>query len=56
VTFQKQLKMGILPAYAELTARPDAIPSWNSTTDEEKKVYTRMMEVMLLSMTSWMGS
>jgi len=45
ITFQQQLKLGIFPPNAQLTARPPEIPAWDDATDEEKQLYARMMEV-----------
>lgn len=44
-TFERQKKMGIIPAGSRLTERPDSLPAWDSLPDDEKKVYARMMEV-----------
>lgn len=41
----KQIKMGVVPANTVLSTRPDVIPSWDSLSDVEKRVYTRMQEV-----------
>jgi arylsulfatase len=43
-TFARQKKMGIIPANADLTKRPQAIPSWDSQTPEQKKLEARQME------------
>jgi len=43
-TFERQKKLGIIPANTQLTARPEEIPSWDSQSDEAKKVYTALME------------
>jgi len=45
VVHKRQLDMGILPAGAELTLRPDWIPAWDSLNDTERRVYARLMEV-----------
>ena len=37
--------MGIFPQDAKLTERPKEIPAWDEATEDEKKVYARMMEV-----------
>ena len=42
--FARQKKMGIIPASAKLTPRPDFFPAWSSISPERKRVYTRMME------------
>ncbi len=44
ITHAKQLEMGVIPQGTKLTARPDSIPSWESRSADEKKVYTRLME------------
>ena len=44
-TFERQKKMGIIPANTKLTARPNSLPAWDSLPAAERKVYARMMEV-----------
>jgi len=44
-TFERQKKLGVIPANAKLTPRPDSLPAWDSLSSEEQKVYARMMEV-----------
>ncbi len=44
-TFERQKQLGIVPADAELTERPDAFPAWDSLDDAAKKLYTRQAEV-----------
>ena len=44
-TFERQKKLGIIPANAKLTARPKEIPAWDSLSADQKKLYARMMEV-----------
>jgi arylsulfatase len=44
-TFARQQQMGIIPANAKLTARPEQIPAWDSLTADQKKLYAHMMEV-----------
>ncbi len=44
-TFERQKKMGIIPADAKLTPRPKELPSWDSQSERQKKVHARMMEV-----------
>lgn len=44
LTHAKQLEMGITPAGTRLTPRDKGIPSWESRSADEKKVYTRLME------------
>jgi arylsulfatase A-like enzyme len=43
-TFERQKKLGIIPANTQLTPRPPEIPSWDSQSSDAKKVYTRLME------------
>ncbi len=44
-TFARQKELGIIPQNTELTARPDALPAWDSLTDAEKQLYARQAEV-----------
>lgn len=44
-TFARQKAMGIIPANAKLTPRPAQIPSWDSASPREKKIYSAMMEL-----------
>ncbi len=44
-TFARQQQMGIVPANAKLTKRPDSLPAWDSLPEDQRKVYARMMEV-----------
>jgi arylsulfatase A-like enzyme len=44
-TLDRQKKMGIVPANTELTPRPDGIVAWDSLSDEQKRLFARMMEV-----------
>ncbi len=44
-TFERQKKLGVIPADAKLTPRPDSLRAWDSLSPEEQKVYARMMEV-----------
>ena len=43
--FRRQKAMGIIPPDAELTPRPDEIPAWETLNDDQKRLYSRMMEV-----------
>ncbi len=43
--FARQKKLGVIPADAKLTVRPNAIPAWGSLSAGQKKVYARQMEV-----------
>ncbi len=44
-TLARQKAMGVVPQEAQLTARPDEIPSWDSQTPEQQKLFARQMEV-----------
>ena len=44
-TFARQKELGIIPADAELTARPEEIPGWDDMPDDLKPVLARQMEV-----------
>ena len=44
-TFARQKELGVIPADAELTPRPEQIPAWDDMPDELKPVLRRQMEV-----------
>jgi arylsulfatase A-like enzyme len=44
-TFERQKKLGVIPADAQLTPRNAAMPAWDSLTAAEKALYARQMEV-----------
>ena len=44
-TFARQKKLGVIPADAQLTARPDDVPGWDSMPEEFKPALRREMEV-----------
>ncbi len=44
LTHAKQLEIGIIPKGTKLTPRDPSIPSWDTRSADEKKVYTRLME------------
>jgi arylsulfatase A-like enzyme len=44
-TFERQKKLGVIPADAELTPRPEEIPAWDDTPEEMRYVLARQMEV-----------
>ena len=44
-TFARQKELGVIPADAELTERPDEIPAWDDMPDDLKPVLARQMEV-----------
>jgi arylsulfatase len=43
-TFRRQKELGVVPANAKLTPRPEDIPAWDEQSEEAKKVYARLME------------
>ncbi|GAA1057848.1 arylsulfatase [Agromyces luteolus] len=45
VVFDRQKQLGVIPADAELTERPDLFPAWDSLSADERKLYARQMEV-----------
>jgi arylsulfatase A-like enzyme len=44
-TFERQKQLGVIPADAELTPRPDAMPAWDSLSETQRRLYSRQMEV-----------
>jgi arylsulfatase A-like enzyme len=44
-TFERQKQLGVIPQDAVLTPRPENLAAWNSLNDDQKRLYTRMMEV-----------
>ncbi|MEE9603701.1 MAG: sulfatase-like hydrolase/transferase, partial [Thermoguttaceae bacterium] len=44
-TVKKQHELGVIPADAELTDRPEEIPGWDDMPDELKPVLARQMEI-----------
>jgi arylsulfatase len=44
-TLARQLKLGVVPPGTQLTKRPEQIPAWDSLSDDQKRLYARMMEV-----------
>lgn len=43
-TFERQKKMGIIPAETKLTPRPAEIPGWDGMSDAQKRLFERQME------------
>ena len=43
--FERQTKLGVIPANAELTTRPAEISAWEDTPKEMRPIFTREMEV-----------
>jgi arylsulfatase len=44
-TFERQKKLGVIPANAELTPRPPGLPAWNSLPPNERKLLAHQAEV-----------
>ena len=43
--FARQKKLGVIPANAKLTPRPEGLPAWNSLSADQRRLYARQMEV-----------
>jgi arylsulfatase A-like enzyme len=43
-TFERQKKMGVIPANTKLTARPKEIPAWDDMNAQQRKLFERQME------------
>ncbi len=43
--FRRQKELGVIPPDAKLTPRPDEIAAWDDLSDDERKLFARMMEV-----------
>jgi len=44
-TLARQIKLGVVPADTKLAPKPAAIKDWDKLTADEKKLFTRQMEV-----------
>ncbi|MBB4802600.1 arylsulfatase [Flavobacterium nitrogenifigens] len=44
-TFERQKKLGVIPADTKLTPRPESLPAWSSLNADQKRLYSHMMEV-----------
>jgi arylsulfatase A-like enzyme len=44
-TYQRQLKLGVIPADTKLTPRPKEIPAWDSLSPDQQRVNERLMEI-----------
>ncbi len=44
-TLARQKELGVVPPGAKLAPKPEAIKDWDALSDDEKKVFTRQMEV-----------
>ena len=52
-TFREQIlanqkRLGVIPQNTKLTGRIDEIPSWDSLTSDEQRLYARQMEAFFL--------
>jgi arylsulfatase A-like enzyme len=43
-TFDRQKKLGVVPADTKLTPRPAEIPAWADMSDDQKRLFERQME------------
>jgi arylsulfatase len=43
-TYERQLKLGVIPPGTELTPRPNWVKAWDTLSADEKKLYARFME------------
>ena len=43
--FARQKKLGVIPADAKLTPRPEGLPAWDSLSADQKHLYAHQMEV-----------
>jgi arylsulfatase A-like enzyme len=43
-TYQRQLKMGVIPSDTKLTPRPEWVKPWDSLSVDEKRLFARFME------------
>jgi len=44
-TFARQKELGVIPADARLTERPEGLPAWDSLSADHKRLFARQMEV-----------
>jgi len=44
-TFTRQKSLGVIPADAELSARPEWVEAWDEIDSDRQRLYARMMEV-----------
>jgi arylsulfatase len=45
MTLERQIKLGLVPAGTKLAPKPEAIKDWEKLSADEKKLFTRQMEV-----------
>lgn len=43
-TFARQQQLGVIPANAQLTTRPEQLPAWDDLNTDEQRVAARLME------------
>jgi arylsulfatase A-like enzyme len=48
-TYQRQLKLGVIPPDTKLTPRPDWVKPWDTLNPDEQKLFARFMEFCRLS-------
>jgi arylsulfatase len=44
-THARQLRLGLIPKGTKLSPAPEGLPAWSSLSNDEKRLYARMMEV-----------
>ena len=44
-TLARQIKLGVVPEGTKLAPKPEAIKDWDKLTDDEKKLFSRQMEI-----------
>ena len=44
-TIERQKRLGVIPANTKLTERSPGLPAWDTLNADQKRLYTRMMEV-----------
>ncbi len=45
IILQRQIEMGIVPPGTELSPHNDDVPAWDQASEDEKRLYVRMMEI-----------
>lgn len=43
-TFERQKALGVVPPETQLTPRPEMLPAWDSLSEDERRVASRLME------------
>ena len=44
-TLARQIKLGVVPQGTKLASKPEAIKDWDTLSDDEKKLFSRQMEI-----------